>query len=246
MLSLTKVKIKAGDTTIIEDFSFNFLKNKIYVIMGPNGSGKSTLAHAIMGNPTYQVVNGEMFITHPGSSPHLKKIDLNSMSADERADAGIFMAFQSPLSLAGVRVAQLLLMAMKGRKSALQIKKEIDEVSAMLRINKDILNRSLNDGLSGGERKKMEVLQASILDKRLLIFDEIDTGVDVDAMKHIADFLQTKRKGRTLIIITHYNRILRYIRPDKVLIVANGKLVKVGDYTLAEMVERDGYRKILV
>ena len=135
--------------------------------------------------------------------------------------------------------------ALNGKKDPLTIRKQAQEVAKELRISEELLGRSLNEGASGGERKKMEVLQAAVLDKKLLIFDEVDTGVDVDALKSISQFLNNHREGKTYIVITHYNRILHYLKPDYVLVIANGKIAKVGDHTLAEEIEKNGYENVL-
>ncbi|MFO0704306.1 MAG: Fe-S cluster assembly ATPase SufC [Patescibacteria group bacterium] len=238
MLKLINLTIKAGDKTIIRDFSFEFEKDKVYAIMGPNGSGKSTLAMTIMGNPTYKVVGGRL----QGIDSTGKSIDLNNLAPEERAEAGIFLSFQNPYSLSGVRVAQLLQLALKGKKSAIQIKKEIDVLCEVLGVSKELVGRSLNEGASGGEKKKLEIIQAAILGKSIQIFDEIDTGVDVDALKSISSYLSDNKKGKTFIVITHYNRILKYLKPDKVLVLKDGKLVKVGESELAMEIENHGYK----
>jgi len=238
MLNLKNITVKIGEKTIIDNFSYSFESGKIYAIMGPNGSGKSTLASIVMGNPIYDVVKGKIQIIEKDKKP----ISLLELTPDERAHNGIFMSFQSPIALSGIRVAQLLQLALKGKKSALEIRKEVEMLSKSLNVHTELISRSLNEGLSGGERKKMEVLQAAILDKNIQIFDEIDTGVDVDAMKSIAKFLEKNKKDKTYIVITHYNRILKYLKPDKVLVLLNGKLVMSGDHTLAKKIEDEGYK----
>ena len=154
------------------------------------------------------------------------------------------MSFQSPLALSGVKVYQLLQLALNGKKDPLTIREEARKYAKELGISEDLLKRSLNEGASGGERKKMEVLQAAVLDKKLLIFDEVDTGVDVDALKSISKFLKKHHKDRTYIVITHYNRILHHLQPDHVLIMVHGQIVKVGDHTLAKKIEDRGYEFI--
>ncbi len=217
----------------MQDFNFEFETGKIYAVMGPNGSGKSTLAYTIMGHPSY-VVSKESSITFEGEN-------ITELKADKRSEKGIFLSFQSPLSLSGVKVQQLLHYALQGKKDPLTIREEIKKYARELNIDEHLLSRSLNEGASGGEKKKLEVLQAAVLEKKLLIFDEVDTGVDIDALKSIAKFLNTHKQDKTYIIITHYNRILKYLKPDKVLIVGGGKLQKVGDYTLADQIEKEGY-----
>ena len=235
MLQIEKLCIKVGKTTILEDFNFNFEKGKVYAIMGPNGSGKSTLAFTIAGHPTYKVEEG--LLKFEGKN-------IVDLSADKRAKLGVFLSFQTPLSLSGVTVFQLLRIALDKKKDPLALKKKIEEIAKKLGIKKELTERSLNEGASGGEKKKLEMLQAAILDPKLLIFDEIDTGVDVDALKKIAKFMNDNKEGKTYLIITHYNRILHYIKPDKVLVLMGGKLVKTGDAKLAEEIEKNGYKTV--
>lgn len=235
MLELKNLAITVADKKIIEDFNFNFQKNKIYVLMGPNGSGKSTLAMSIAGHPSYLIKKGKIFFNEK---------NITESSPDERSQSGIFLSFQSPLSLAGVTVFSLLRTAIAGRKDPLALREEIEKTAKLLKIKKELLDRSLNEGASGGERKKIELLQAAILDPKFIIFDEIDTGVDVDALKTIAQFMEKNKKGKTYLLITHYNRILKYVKPDVVLVMVNGKIVKQGDYRLAEEIEKDGYQNL--
>lgn len=241
MLNLNHAKVLVGKKTIIPDFTFTFEKGKTYVVMGPNGSGKSTLAYAIMGHPTYTVATAKKQKKSPLT---LDKTDLVELDAQKRSDAGIFLSFQSPLALSGVTIFQLLHVAMSGKKDPLKVRQDIIKYAKMLHVPEGLLSRSLNEGASGGERKKLEVLQAAVLDKKIQIFDEIDTGVDVDALKNIATFLKKNQKDKTYIIITHYNRILKYLKPDTVLVLDKGQLKKTGDYKLAQKIEKSGYAAI--
>lgn len=237
MLQFKNTTVSIEGKEILKNIDFTFEGGKIYAIMGPNGSGKSTMAHTIMGHPAYEVSEESQVLFHGE--------DIKELEANERAEKGIFLSFQTPLALSGVRVYQLLQIALNGKKDPLTIRKQAQEVAKELRISEELLGRSLNEGASGGERKKMEVLQAAVLDKKLLIFDEVDTGVDVDALKSISQFLNNHREGKTYIVITHYNRILHYLKPDYVLVIANGKIAKVGDHTLAEEIEKNGYENVL-
>ncbi len=237
MLSLTNLKVKVGEKVIINNVNFNFEKGKVYALMGPNGSGKSTLALTIMGHPQYQIENGKI---------EMEGVEINNLSADKRAQLGLFLSFQTPIAVSGVNVFQLLRLALSGKKDPLEIKKEIEKYASVLKIPNELINRSLNEGASGGEKKKLEVLQAAVLEPKFLIFDEVDTGVDVDAMKVIAQFIKKHKKDKTYLLITHYNRILRYIKPDKVLIMIDGEIVKVGDYKLAYQIEKKGYEKLCI
>ncbi len=237
MLKLKNLKANIENKEILKGIDFEFEKGKIYAVMGPNGSGKSTLSYAIMGHPAYEIAEDSEIL--------LEGEDIKEMEADERAQKGIFLSFQSPLALSGVKVYQLLQLALNSKKDPLTIRQEAQKYAKELGISEDLLSRPLNEGASGGERKKMEVLQAAVLDKKLLIFDEVDTGVDVDALKSISKFLTKHKKDKTYIIITHYNRILHHLKPDYVLIMVKGKIVKVGDASLAKEIEKSGYENIV-
>ena len=205
--------------------------------MGPNGSGKSTLAYAIAGHPSYQFAKNSV-MKFAGE-------DISKLSPDKRAKKGIFLSFQTPMSLAGVNVFQLLRLALAKKKNPLTVKKNVEKVARQLDIKEELIERSLNEGASGGEKKKLEMLQAAILNPKLFIFDEIDTGVDVDALRTIAKFMNENKEGKTYIVITHYNRILNYIKPDRVLVLMDGRLVKEGQAKLAEEIEKKGYERIV-
>ena len=242
MLKLKNLSVSIENKKILKDIDFEFKKGKIYAVMGPNGSGKSTLAYAIMGHPAYKLVTrNSQLITQIS----FKNEDITDLEANERAEKGIFLSFQSPLALSGVTVYQLLQLAMNGKKDPLTIRREAQKYAKELGISEELLNRPLNEGASGGERKKMEVLQAAVLDKKFLIFDEVDTGVDVDALKKIAGFLKKHQENRTYVLITHYNRILHHLQPDYVLIMMDGKIVKVGDASLARQIEEKGYESVI-
>lgn len=234
MLRVKNLSVAVGKKKIIDDFSFTFETDKIYAIMGPNGSGKSTLAYALMGHPTYKA-NGKSKMEKDGKN-------IFGSDAQKRSEMDMFLSFQTPLSLSGVNPIQLIQFALSGKEDALKVRKKIKKIARELRIPDELLTRSLNENVSGGEKKKLEILQSALLDKKFLIFDEVDTGVDIDALKTIANFLQKHKKGKTYILITHYNRILHYLRPDKVLILIDGKLIETGDYRLAERIEKEGYR----
>lgn len=237
MLTLKNFSVRIGEKKILKDINFTFEKGKIYAVMGPNGSGKSTLASSIMGHPLYEI-NAKSKIFYKGE-------DIKELKPEERADRGIFLSFQTPMSLAGVNIYQLLLYALKGKMTPLAIRKKVQEYAKKLKIKEELLTRSLNDGYSGGEKKKMEVIQAALLNPDILFFDEIDTGVDVDALKLIGQFLNNfKTKNKTYVLITHYQRILKYLKPDRVLVLMDGKLVAEGDETLVDKIEEKGYEVI--
>lgn len=235
MLQLKDLTVSAGKKIILNKINFHFEKGKTYAVMGPNGSGKSTLAYAIMGHPSYQLHKTSRIVFNQ------KRID--GLTADKRAQLGIFLSFQSPLSLSGITVFQMLRLALSGKEEPLVIRERLDRFAKELKIKEELLNRSLNENSSGGEKKKLEILQAAVLDPQCVIFDEVDTGVDIDALKIIAKFINAHKKNKTYIVITHYNRILKYLEPDRILIMADGKIVDEGDYKLAEKIERNGYIK---
>ncbi len=236
MVELKNLTISVADKIIIKNLSLNLKKNKVYVLMGPNGSGKSTLALTLMGHPLYQIKSGKILF---------EKKDITDLSPDKRADRGIFLSFQSPLSLSGVSMFSLLRTAIAGKCDPLALREKIEKTAKLLRIKKELLERSFNEGASGGEKKKLELLQAAILNPKFLMFDEIDTGVDIDALRTIAQFMEKNKKDKTYLLITHYNRILKYVKPDEVLVMMEGKIVKQGDYRLAEKIEKNGYEKIV-
>lgn len=235
MLNLSNLTVSVAGKKIISDLNFDFKEGKVYALMGPNGSGKSSLANAIAGHPSYEVKNE--------SRIKLSNKDITAETPDKRAKAGIFLAFQTPFSLTGVTVFQLLRLALGGIKEPLAVRKQVDDLAKKLKIKRELITRSLNEGASGGERKKLELLQAIVLESKFLIFDEIDTGVDVDALKIIATQLNAIKKGKTILLITHYNRILKYIKPDQVLVMTKGRIVKTGDHKLASEIENRGYER---
>lgn len=232
MLQLKNLSVSVGEKKIIKNFSFTFQKGKVYVVMGPNGSGKSTLSYALMAHPSY-LLKGDIILNGE---------KVTELDAQKRAEKGIFLSFQSPLALSGVTVFQLLQLALSGRIDPVKLRRQVLNTAKDLHLSEELLRRSLNENASGGEKKKLEVLQATILDKQVQIFDEVDTGVDVDALKTIGTYLQKNKKNKMYIIITHYNRILKYIKPDEVLVLMNGKLVKQGSEKLAKDIEKNGYK----
>ncbi len=238
MLEIKNLTVKVGGKVILRDVSFEFKTGKSYAIMGPNGSGKSTLAKVIMGHPDYKVVAGKVIYNSQ---------DITELEPHKRAKLGLFLGFQNPLELSGVSVVELLQAALSGKKRILEIRREVNKMTGELKMRNELISRSLNMGASGGERKKLELLQAVVLDPKVAIFDEIDTGVDVDALRIIAGLLNkvfVHRVGKILILITHYNRILDYVVPDQVLVMMGGKIVKVGPAHLAREIEKKGYKKI--
>jgi len=232
MLSLSHIQVTAGDKRIIHDFSHQFKQRKIYAIMGPNGSGKSTLVQAIIGNPLYSLSAQSSLIFN-------EKI-LNKLSPDKRSQLGIGVTFQSPPSLNGISVFQLLRLALRD-KDVVELYDTIEKIAKELKIKKELLERPLNEGASGGERKKLEVLQMAILHPSLIFFDEIDTGVDVDSLKTIFSFLKKYKKDKTYVFITHYSEIFSYLKADEILIIKEGKLASRGGMEMIQVINTKGY-----
>ncbi len=234
MLKISNLTVSAGKKTIVKDFSYNFEKGKIYAIMGPNGSGKSTLAFSIIGHPSYKLASKSK-ITLDGKN-------ITKLQTHKRIKQGVFLTFQSPHELTGVSVYQLIRVAKDSKEGVHGLFENIKNLGKELHISEDLLSRGLNQSASGGERKKLEVLQAIALDKKVIIFDEIDTGIDVDSLKLITKVLNKYKKDKTFILITHYNRVLKYLKPDKVLVLIDGSLRKSGGPKLADTIEKQGYK----
>lgn len=237
MLSIKNLSISIEDKKILENISFDFRAGKTYALMGPNGSGKSTLAAAIMGHP--------QIIYSRASKILVGKKNIKTLTPDNRARLGIFLSFQTPMTLPGVTVFELLRLALEKQIDPVTLHGQVKAYAKELHIKDELLKRSLNDGFSGGEKKKLEALQAVLLKPQFALFDEIDTGVDVDALKTISQFLKKHLpKKTTLVFITHSTRLLRYIKPDEVLIIKGGKLVKTGGSALSHKIEKEGFEKI--
>lgn len=235
MLSIKNLTVNADEKEILHDISADFERGKIYAIMGVNGSGKSTLARTIMGDPSLHISTGEITLDDE---------NITDLAPNKRAEKGIFLSPQSPLAIPGVTVQQLLRTAIpREKQTSKELTATIKEVASKLAINPELLTRSLNENFSGGERKKMEMLQADVLDPEYILLDEIDTGVDVDALKVIAVHIKKliKDTNKTLIIITHYNRILSHLPVDEVLVMKDGHITERGDATLAKDIEEKGY-----
>jgi len=241
-----------SDKLILKDINLAINPGEVHVIMGPNGSGKSTLAGVLMGNPTYEVKSQK-------SKVKIDNKDILDLRPDERARMGLFLAFQNPVGIPGVSVANLLRTAYslktknkdnKKKKtlhnpvlSVWEFNERLIEKAKKLGIPAEFLKRSLNEEFSGGEKKKLEMLQAIVLAPKYAIFDEIDTGLDVDALKVTSGGIEELRKeGTGILIITHYQRILRFVKPDFVHILIKGSIVATGDYKLAKEVEKNGYK----
>ncbi len=244
MLKITNLHAVVTDSEeeILRGIDLEVASGEVHAIMGPNGSGKSTLANVIMGKPSYTVTDGE--ITVDGES-------IVEMPPDERAHLGIFLAMQYPSEVPGVRPWQFLKAAKdaideaNGRKkmSVRQFSRLFDGKVEEVGVNPDLVRRSLNEGFSGGEKKRNEMLQMQVLDPRIAVMDETDSGLDIDALQAVADGVNNMRSpDRCFVIVTHYQRLLHYVRPDIVHVLVGGRIVATGDASLAEEVEKNGYR----
>ena len=241
MLELKNLKASIGDKSIIKGLNLNIKAGEVHAIMGPNGSGKSTLANVLSGKNGYEISGRLKF----------EGQNLNEIPIEERARKGIFLAFQYPLEIPGVNTNNFLKTSLntirksKGEKNldTITLLKLIKEKASELNIDEKFLSRHLNVGFSGGEKKKNEILQMKLLEPKLAILDETDSGLDIDALKIVADGVNSyKSKNNSFLIITHYQRLLDYIKPDFVHVLSDGKIVKTGDSDLAQELEKTGYK----
>lgn len=237
MLEIRNLSVKIGSKPILKKCSLDVAAGEIAVLMGPNGSGKSTLAHAIAGNPNFPVGRGGKILFHGK--------DIKGLPPERRASLGIFLSFQNPLPIPGVSVLDLLRLAREGKEDALPLRTRAKKYAGELGIEEGLLFRSLHDGFSGGEKKKIETLEAGILEPELFLLDEIDSGVDVDALRDIARFIRKHRsKESSVLIITHSTRILRYLKPDRVFVMRDGAIARSGTAELALEIEKKGFETV--
>ena len=241
MLEIKGLHARAGDTEILRGLDLTVNAGEVHAIMGPNGSGKSTLAHALAGREDYEVTEGSVLLDGK---------DLLEMDVEERAGEGLFLAYQYPIEIPGVSNKYFLKAALNSiRKyrgqplcSATEFIELTKEKMQLLGMDKEMLERAVNEGFSGGEKKRNEILQMAVLQPRLAILDETDSGLDIDALRIVADGVNSLRgEDRAFIVVTHYQRLLDYIVPDHVHILADGRIVRSGDKSLALELEERGY-----
>ena len=242
-LEIKNLSVKIENKTIIKNLNLKINKGEVHAIMGPNGSGKSTLANVLAGKEEYEILNGDIIF---------KNNNLFDLNIEERAQEGMFLAFQYPVEIPGVNITPFLHSAINSKRNRLNLK-EVDNLSfarllkskaSELGINIEMLRRSVNTGFSGGEKKRYEILQMSILDPELAILDETDSGLDIDALKIVTSGVnKIKTKNNSFLIITHYQKLLDYIKPDFVHVMNNGSIVKSGGSEIALEIEKDGFQQ---
>lgn len=237
LLGINNLKVKIDDQEILKGIDLDINPGEIHVIMGPNGGGKSTLAYTLMGHPRYEITEGEIL---------LEGEEISELSPDKRARKGLFLSFQYPEEIPGVTVEEFLRTsktAVSGQqKRLIPFKKLLKTKMDELEMKEEYASRYLNLGFSGGEKKKNEILQMSILEPKLAILDETDSGLDVDAIRIVAEGVNRLHdESRSILVITHYNKLLEYIKPDFVHILLDGKIVKSGGIELAQEIEKFGF-----
>ena len=244
LLEVKNLQVRVEDREILHGLSLAVNAGEVHAIMGPNGSGKSTLSHVIAGKPGYEVTGGEVLF---------KGEDLLAMSPDERAAKGVFLAFQYPVEIPGVATMTFLRTALNAQRKARgesefstpDFLKKVRSVAASLNIPQDMLRRGVNVGFSGGEKKRNEILQMALFEPSLCILDEMDSGLDIDALRVVSAGINRFREDQShgVLLITHYTRILRYVQPDFVHVFVAGRIVEEGGPELAEVLENDGYER---
>jgi Fe-S cluster assembly ATP-binding protein len=239
MLNINNLSVSINDTPLIHNLSFSIKPGSTHALMGPNGSGKSTLAHVLMGYPEYQITEGVITFND---------VQINELTPDKRSHLGMFLAFQHPLALPGVRVRTFLYEIYRAHTQAplplLTFVEQLKEYCELLKIDVSFLERSLNDGFSGGEKKRFELLQMLVLKPTMVILDEIDSGLDIDGLKVVAralSYARTLQPTMSVLLITHYQRMLEHIVPDYVHVMIEGRLVESGDMHIVHALETRGY-----
>ena len=254
-LVIKNLHVSVEGKEILRGIDLTVRQGEIHALMGPNGSGKSTLSYALMGHPKYEVTEGE--VTFDGQ-------DLLDLEVDERARLGLFLAFQYPQAVPGVSVTNFMRMAVNAHRGVIgdgrtddpdapkpikipEFRKQLEAAMDLLKVDRDLIRRYLNDGFSGGEKKRVEILQMAMLDPSIAILDETDSGLDIDALRIVAEGVNTlvTERGMGALVITHYQRLLNHITPQFVHILADGKIVADGGPELAKQLEADGYEKVL-
>jgi Fe-S cluster assembly ATP-binding protein len=241
-LKIENLHVQAEDKKILKGLDLTVRSGEVHALMGPNGSGKSTLANVVMGHPNLEVTEGRILLDGE---------DITEADPDERSRAGLFLAFQYPVSIPGVTVTKYLRMVMNAHRDARgegdvplrEFRKTVEEAMELTNVPREFSSRYLNEGFSGGEKKRMEILQLALQKPKLAILDETDSGLDIDALNVVSHGVNTVARGTDMgvLIITHYQRILHLVQPDRVSIMFDGRIVKEGGPELVERLEREGY-----
>jgi Fe-S cluster assembly ATP-binding protein len=244
-LEIKNLHVAVGDKQILKGLDLTVRSGEIHALMGPNGSGKSTLANAVMGHPTLDVTEGQ--ILYDGE-------DITEAAPDERSRMGLFMAFQYPVSVPGVTVTKYLRMVMNAHRAARgeqeislrEFRKTVEEAMELVNVPREFSSRYLNEGFSGGEKKRMEILQLALQQPQIAVLDETDSGLDIDALNVVAHGVNTvaKQANMGVLIITHYQRILHMVEPQRVSVMFDGRIAKEGGPELVEQLEREGYGRL--
>ncbi len=237
LFEIDALRVSVDDIPIVKDLSLTMRAGEVHAIMGPNGSGKSTLANTLMGHPRYTVNGGDV---------RMRGASIRDIPTDERARAGLFLAFQYPTDVPGVSMINFLRRAMSARRGedipVREFRRRLNEVLAELQIDEQFVRRYVNDGFSGGEKKRAEILQLGLLQPDVAVMDETDSGLDIDALRIVSEGINAFHSEQNVILlITHYQRILHYVQPDHVHVLIDGAIVESGDASLAERLEADGY-----
>ncbi|OUO38632.1 Fe-S cluster assembly ATPase SufC [Megamonas hypermegale] len=242
LLTINNLTTSADDKTILRDLNLKINSGETHILMGPNGAGKSTLGNVILGNPQYTVDKGSII---------WEDEDITTLRTDERAKKGMFMSFQSPIEIPGISISQFIRTAMEANSTQKirfkDFRAKMNEAIKTLNINPNWINRELNVGFSGGERKKIEMLQLLMLQPKFAILDETDSGLDVDAVKTVSQGIEVfqKEDNHSLLIITHNSKILQYLDIDYVHIIVNGTIIKTGDASLIKLINEQGYEPFI-
>lgn len=241
MLKIENLHVEIDGTEILKGVDLEINPGEVHAIMGPNGSGKSTLANVIMGNPVYEVTDGKIIFENE---------EITEEPVDNRAKLGMFLAFQYPESIPGVTIVNMLKTALTNIEeteyTTLELRLKVAEAMEQLGLSADFADRYLNEGFSGGERKRNEILQLAVLNPKLAVLDETDSGLDVDGLKVVGEGvskLKTPDKG--YLVVTHYQRLLEYIKPDFVHVFVDGKIIETGGIELSDKLEQEGYESYL-
>ncbi|MEB3766061.1 MAG: Fe-S cluster assembly ATPase SufC [Desulfurococcales archaeon] len=244
-LSIENLKVKVEDKEIIKNVNLTIEPGTIHALMGPNGSGKSTLAYAIMGREGYEIIDGKIYLDGE---------DITELPTEERALRGIFIGLQEPPAVPGLRFSSFLIALINKRLGEIDLfklsspktLKRIYEVVEKVGLPREVLGREVNKGFSGGEKKRSEMAQALLVDPKIVILDEPDSGLDIDGVKRIAEIIKELRdQGKGILLITHYTRLLKYVKPDKISVIYQGRIIASGDESLAEIIDSQGYEGLI-